>query len=175
MARWKIAIPMYLNCIGDAATVWEYKEVDRSTGRERRKTLPVPRLLNPEDPADWTWVDPASNRDNKNGEIIVCHEGKGKDRDIAFIGDPTPDMIPVDDEAKAISNGFADHWRYKPESAEISYSQSMLDKFMAEKAEAQPKPQQVEIAGLADLVAAITAQNQQVLAMLAASSERRKL
>jgi len=177
MARWKIMMPMYLNCIGDASTSWEYKETDRSTGRERRKTLAVPRYLNPADPGDWTWNDPSANRDNANGEVIVCHEGKGEGRDIAFRGDPTPDMVPVDDEAKEISAGFAERWRYKPEASEVSYTQSMLDKFMAEKAEIEAKPQTVEVAGLSDLVAAMAAmqaQNQQLLTSLL-SPERRKV
>ena len=168
MARWKLVTNMYLNCLGDAATQWEYKEVDRSTGRERRKTLPVPRYLDINDPSDWTWRDPTSNRDNANGEIIVCHVGKGKDRDIEFDGDPTPDMIPVDEEATQISASFADHWRYKPEGTEMTYSQSMLDKFMAEKADMEAKPQTVEVAGMGDLLSAFATMTQQNQALLQA-------
>ena len=181
MARWKLVENHYLNC---KDTNWEYKEIDRASGRERRKQLPVPRFLNIEDPADWTWRDPMSNRDNQNGEIVVCWEGKGQPGDLTFYGEPTPGMIPVDDEARAISKGFEEHWRYKPEGSEISYSQSMLDKFMADKAELESKPATVEVAGLADLLASLGAmaqQNQAFLATLAQAAapppapEHRKL
>lgn len=167
MARWKLMTSAYLNIIGQDATTWEYKETDRSTGKERRKTLPVPRYLDINDPSDWTntW----GNRDNATGEIYVCHAGKGEDHDITFDGDPTPDMVPIDEEAKEISASFADHWRYKPEGAEVSYSQSMIDKFTLDKAAMESKPQQVEIAGLSDLVAAfatLAQQNQDLIKTL---------
>lgn len=156
MARWKLTTSHYLNC---KDTEWEYKEVDQQTGRERRKVIPVPRFLDINDPNDWTnkW----GNRDNQTGEIIVCQEGKGAKDDITFYGDPTPDMSPVDDEARAISATFEDHWRYKPETAEISYSQSMIDKFQVEVAELKAAPQKVEIEGLSEMVAAMTALTQQ--------------
>lgn len=170
MARWKLMTPHYLNC---KDTQWEYKEVDRNTGRERRKQLPVPRFLDINDPGDWTnrW----GNRDNETGEIVVCHEGKGEERDIVFYGDPTPDMQPVDDEAKEISAQFTDRWSYKPETAEISYSQSMIDKLEFERAEALAKPQQVEVAGLTDLVAAMAAMAAQNAELMKALTSPRKL
>jgi len=162
MARWKLMTSHYLNC---RDTEWEYKEVDRNTGREKRKSIPVPRYLDISDSSDWTnsW----GNKDNATGEIIVCHEGKGEPRDITFYGDPTPDMQPADDEAKAISASFADAWRYKPDTAEVGYSQSLIDRFEAEKAEVESKPQQIEIPGLGDLVAAMAASQQQTAAILA--------
>ena len=67
----------------------EYTENDRQTGRPEVRPVPVPASL--------------EIRTNEDGEIIVCHAGKGDAKDIVFIGDPTPDMLPVDDEAKAIS------------------------------------------------------------------------
>jgi hypothetical protein len=174
MARWKLVESHYLNTIGADATTWEYKETDRSTGRERRKTLDVPRLLDINDPACWTWSE--GNSDNKNGEIIVCHVGKGQRGDIEFRGDPTPGMVPADDEAREISAGFAEHWRYKPETAEVGFSQSMFDRVMAEKAEMEAKPQQVEVAGLSDLLtafAAMQAQNQQLIMALSKTEHRK--
>lgn len=160
MARWKLVESHYLNT---KDTQWEYKEIDRDTGRERRKQVSVPRFLNIEDPSDWTnsW----GNKDNQTGEIIVCYEGKGEARDIVFFGDPTPGMMPVDDEARAISARFEQRWSYKPDTAEVSHSQSMIDRFEIEKAAAEAKPQQVEIAGLSELVTLMAAQqkNQQEL------------
>ena len=103
-------------------------------------------------------------KDNEEGEIIVCHEGKGDASDIVFMGDPTPDMSPVDDEAREISAQWEPRWAFKPETQEGDYSQSLVDRFQSELAEAQAKP--VEIPGLAELTGAIgelVKQNQKVL------------
>jgi hypothetical protein len=86
-------------------------------------------------------------------EVIVCHEGKGEDSDIVFIGDPTPDMLPVDDEAREITATFEVRWKAKPESMAGDYSQSLIDKFNVEAEAIRAKP--VEVPGLADLVGAI--------------------
>lgn len=171
MARWKLMTSHYLEC---RDTQWEYKEVDRNTGREKRKSIAVPRYLDINDPGDWTerWGGQPVNRggqsDGATGEIIVCHEGKGESTDITFYGDPTPDMAPLDDEARAISASFEGHWAYKPDVAEVNYSQSLIDRFEAEKAEVESKPQQIEIPGLADLVAQMAAVQQQNAALIAA-------
>jgi hypothetical protein len=148
MARWKLMTAHYLNVPNED---WEYTENDRTTGRPKRVKFPVPRLLDPRDPACWTnrW----GNKDNEDGEIIVCHEGKGDAKDMVFIGDPTPDMMPIDDEAKALSASFEKRWAYKPETDVGDYSQSLVDKFQVELAEAQARP--VEVPGLAELTGAI--------------------
>ena len=153
MARWKLMTSHYLNVTDEE---WEYKETDRSTGREKRMRIPVPRLLDINDPSCWTQSE---NRNGKpgvvqievSGDIIVCHEGRGNPGDIVFIGDPTPDMMPLDDEAKDISESFAARWSYRPESAEGSFSQSLINEIEVKLSE----PQKVEVAGLNELVAAI--------------------
>ncbi len=148
MARWKLATAHYLNSPG---TEWEYNEVNRTTGRPERRKFAVPRYLDPRDPTDWNnrW----GSSSNEDGEIIVCMEGKGESRDYIFYGDPTPDMIPIDDEATAISASFAELWKYKPDDLPGDYSQSLIDKFQEDMAEVSTKPVQVE--GLNELVAAI--------------------
>ncbi len=169
MARWKLVNAHYLNCVG---TEWEYNEVDRTTGRQVRMRLPVPRHLNPYDPSDWTnrW----GNKDNEEGEIVVCHAGKGEPKDVVFQGDPTPDMVPIDDEAKAISGSFTELWRYKPEvDAPGGFSQSMVDKFQSQFAELQSKPSTVPgLEDLAKAVAAIAKQNQDMLQSLVKPDRR---
>ncbi len=155
MARWKLANAHYLNTI--EPNEWEYKEMDRKTGREKRMRIIVPRLLNPQDPSDWNnrW----GQKDSEEGEVIVCLEGKGEDRDYAFKGDPTPDMIPIDDEAKEISASFETQWKYKPDSMMPGdYSQSLVDKFHTEMASVAAKP--VEIPGMVDLIQAIAKQSE---------------
>ena len=148
MARWKLMTPHYLNVEGET---WEYTENDRQTGRPKRVQFPVPRLLDIRDPSCWTnrW----GNKDNEDGEIIVCHAGKGESKDIVFIGDPTPDMLPVDDEAREISATFENRWKAKPENMAGDYSQSLIDKFQVDLAVAQAKSS--EVPGMADLIANI--------------------
>lgn len=168
MARWKLATPHYLNVT--ELIEWEYQEVDRKTNRPVRRKFAVPRYLNPLDPSDWTnrW----GGGDSADGEVIVCLPGQGHSTDIEFLGDPTPDMIPVDDEAKALSASFEATWRYKPDTAlPGDYSQSLVDAFQSEMAEVTSKP--VEIPGLVDLVAAIASQTKQqgeLIAHLASTS-----
>lgn len=148
MARWKLMTPHYLNVEGET---WEYTENDPKTGRPKRVQFPVPRLLDIRDPSCWTnrW----GNKDNEMGEIIVCHSGKGGDNDITFIGDPTPDMLPLDDEAKELSASFEKKWQAKPEFMAGDYSQSLINRFESDMKDSQPKP--AEVPGLADLVSVI--------------------
>src|SRR6266705_1767114 len=104
MARWRLRTGHYLNVPG---TEWEYKETDRTTGKTGRKVFAVPMLLDPNDPADHNYP----------GEIIVASaEDRAFPRDIIFLGDPTPDMEPIDDEAEAISEALASKWVHPIES-----------------------------------------------------------
>ncbi len=158
MARWKLACPHYLNTPG---IEWEYNET--KNGKVVRKRFAVPRFLNTADPGDWTnrW----GSKDDEDGEIIVCHEDKGERGDIIFTGDPTPDMIPADDEARAISKTFETRWAYKPESAEVNFSQSLVDRFEEAIGEVMAKP--AEVPGMSDLVGALN----QLTALMAAQQQ----
>lgn len=164
MARWKLSTAHYLNVPG---TEWEYTENDRYTGEPKRIRMPVPRLLDPKDPRCWTnrW----GPKDDPEGEIIVCHQGKGNSSDVVFIGDPTPDMIPIDEEAQQLSASFEHQWSYKPDTDYPGqYSQSLIDKFQIQMAEVEARPVQVE--GLNDLVAVLAKsveQNQELVKVLA--------
>ena len=165
MARWKLMTSHYLRTA--IPTQWEYQETDRKTGRPKRTRFDVPALLDPNDPGCWTnkW----GNKDNEEGEVIVCQPGKGNEGDIEFLGDPTPDMQPVDNEAREISASFEDLWRYKPDGAEVSHSQSLVDQFQMDMVDKMNKP--VEIPGLQELaasVAQIAAVNSALLEKLAA-------
>lgn len=166
MARWKLMTPHYLHLVDK--TEWEYKETTRD-GKQKRMTVQVPRFLHPHDPGDWnnTW----GHGQSLEGEIIVCTPGTGASRDYEFLGDPTPDMMPLDDEAAAISAKFTERWSYKPDG-ETSYSQSMIDKFQLEQAAAVSKPQQMEIAGLDKLLESVTALVQHSASAPAASPRR---
>lgn len=170
MARWKLLGAHYLNTT--AHEEWEYSETDRKTGRPKRVKLPVPRLIDPREPSDWTttW----GRGDDREGEVIVCFPGRGEPSDIAFLGDPTPDMIPVDDEARAISASFADRWAYKPEGTDVGYSQSLIDGMQSKMAELSAKPATVQVEGLDNLMALMAEQTKNTNALITALANPRR-
>jgi hypothetical protein len=169
MARWKLLNAHYLNTRDP--TEWEYQETDRTSGRPVRKKFIVPRLLDPREPSDWnhSW----GHGDQRDGDVIVCLPGKGDPKDIEFLGDPTPDMLPLDDEAKSISASFAEHWRFKAEGQDTSYSQSLVDKFQSQMAEHEAKPSTVQVQGLDALIAAMATQSAAIQALLTSPAPRR--
>jgi hypothetical protein len=100
MARWQLTEPHYLNVPGN---VWEQQTQDRTTGRTVRKTFPVPMHLDPNYESDWNYREMVGTN-IIDGKIIVCHPDKGEPKDIIFVGPPTPGMLPLDAEAKALSS-----------------------------------------------------------------------
>ena len=123
MARWRLMNPHYLNVPG---TEWEYTEVSRATGKQARVRYPVGLFLDPNDPNDH----------NHPGEVIVAHDKTGHRNDIVFIGPPTPDMEPIDDEAEKITSEWRPKW-VRPMSEDAlpgygDYSQSLLKNFEQE-------------------------------------------
>lgn len=124
MARWKLRIAHYLNGrFPDMdATEWEYKETDRVTGREHRKRFKVPAYF--------------------EAGTIVCHEGRGLETDCVFEGDPGPEMVPLDDEAKALSAALEHKWKHAiedlPGQGFTASLLSNLEKQLSEIALAKP-------------------------------------
>lgn len=121
MARWRLTDRHYLQVPG---TEWEYKESDRETGRQARKVYEIPLYLDPKDPADWNYRSDES--------IIVANKlDPAFRRDILFVGPPTPDMEPLDDEAREISQGYIDSgaWKHPIDNINMTYSQSVLSDF----------------------------------------------
>ena len=168
MARWRLAAKHYLNIPG---TEWEYKEIDRTTGRPKNVKFPVPTLLDPDDPSNWNHIIIRNQAGGPaEGEITVC-KGKGEDYDLPFEGDPTPDMVPLDDEAKAISAKFAGRWKHPIETLSGSYADALLDDLQIEVAEVRAQQSSAKIEGMTELLTAMTQmmqQNQQMLATLTA-------
>lgn len=163
--RWRLTAPHYLNVPG---TEWHFNQVDRKTGKQVTKRFPVPELLNPNEPADWTH-----RYNSDEGEIIVAWEGKTDDpRDKIFVGPPTPDMVPLDEEAKKESGKYVKVWNLPTDGTPIpdNSSELILNKLQAELqsvSEAANKPAQIE--GLGELMAALTAvmkQNAELIAKL---------
>ena len=121
MARWRLTDGHYLNVPG---TEWEYKETDRETGRSARKVYEVPLYLHPNNSFDWNYP--------QDEAIIVSNRyDPAHHKDYVFVGPPTPDMDPLDDEAKKISQGYIDSgaWKHPIDALNMTYSQSVLSDF----------------------------------------------
>lgn len=168
MARWKLLQPHYLNIPG---TTWEYRETDRTTGRPIRREFPVPTFLHPEDASYWNY-----KTSPEEGYIAVATKPSDEfPKDLIFSGSPTPDMEPLDDEARAITDSLKSKWGDGPIEglpAQGGYSQSLLDNLQRQAAEAQTKPQPAAIEGMTELLstmAAMIKQNTEIMAELAAS------
>ncbi len=160
MARWRLLNAHYLRVPGNQ---WEYKETDRSSGKQIRRAFDIPQLLNPNDPSDWNY------KNGDEGEIIVANrESDDHTRDIIFLGEPTPDMEPLDDEARKISAGFADKWKYQADPLSPSYSQSLVDGFHKEMEAVQAKQAAMPSADVAALTAAVTQMAQMQATMMEA-------
>lgn len=144
MARWRLINAHYLNILDPDTgepTKWEYSETDRTSGKARRKTYHVPQLLDPKDPSLC----------NRDGDIVVCQEGKGIPGDIIFFGEPTPEMEPLDEEAEAISTSLQSKWAHPIETlpvnggmnaAEQTFMENMMKSF-AQQVGASLNPQAV--------------------------------
>lgn len=168
MARWRLLNPHYLNVPG---TEWEYTEQNRN-GKQARVRFPVGLFLNPDDPNDHNYP----------GEIIVAQGAHPNKNDIIFVGPPTPDMEPLDDEAEKISEEWKGKWSHPIESLSGygDYSQSLFTQFEKELTSAiqrvsgtTPKVQNssvnaVEFEALKKQVAELTKQNAALLAKASA-------
>jgi len=177
MARWALRQPHYLSVPG---TEWEYKETDRETQRQVRKVFEVPLYLNPGEPSDWN--------DRANERIVVTNKfDKAHPRDHVFMGPPTPDMEPIDEEAQTISDGYVKSgaWKHPIEALDMNYSQSVLSDFERQLATLlanQPaKPPSLSLGAvsmedfsrLQDQVASLMEQNQKLMAEKEKASPRR--
>ena len=119
MARWRLTSAHYLNVPerDGQKSEWEQRETSRETGRQVRKLYPVPLLLDPKEPTDFNYP----------GEIIVAHGDKlHHPRDLIFLGPPTPDMEPLDDEAEAITKETSKKWVHPIESLSGNYGEGIM-------------------------------------------------
>jgi len=174
--------PHYLNVPG---IEWEYVEISRSSNKQARVRFPVPQYLNPDDPSDHNYP----------GEVVVAHAREGEKvskfhpKDIIFVGQPTPDMEPMDEEAEKISESLKGQW-VGPMSEQAlpgygDYSQSLLAKFDEEltaaiqrvgipKGMANTSVKQSDFDALQKQVAELTKQNSELLAKINAKPVQTK-
>lgn len=171
MARWKLLAGHYLDVPG---TEWEYKEQPlgaKGNARTSRKVLKVPLLLVPADPADWTHPE-------LEAIIVAYDDGKQDQRDLIFTGKPTPDMQPLDEDAKAISASLSGEWSNPIEDVDSDkhYTERLIESFQQSMAElATGQGGAVSTGGvppeafqeMQKQVAELLTQNQSLLQMLA--------
>jgi len=130
----------------------------------------VPKHLDPRLEDDWNYR-PENN--NMDGEIIVCWEGKGLSRDIIFEGNPTPGMLPIDDEAKEVSGKFS--WTPTQGIDEDSQRQSfysrlgdtLIEQMSELKVARELSPVNSGMEKFMETMLVMMQQNQQILAALA--------
>jgi len=165
MARWKLLNAHYINVTGNT---WEYKETDRSNGRQIRREFEVPQHLSPFDPSDWNYRD-----GQDDGDVIVSHKFDDRyPKDYVFRGEPTPDMLPLDDEAKEISASYAGKWKHPIENLTVSYSQSLIDGFHDEMKVLQAKQEAGSGADIKALTEAVTQMAQMQATVMAALTNK---
>lgn len=167
MARWKLTEPHYLNV---PSSRWEQTAVDARTGKPTRKMYKVPMHLDPRVADDWNHKYPNNEMD---GEIHVCWEGKGLPHDIVFEGEPTPGMVPLDEEAKIETAKY--DWTptqgIDEESQRAGFFARLGDDLINQMTEIRAlkdtAPQAQGVEKLMEAMAAMMAQNQQLIALLA--------
>jgi len=121
--RWRLMTSHYLNVPG---TEWEHNESDRTTGKAVRKLFSVGLLLDPRNPQDC----------NRDGDCVVTHEIEGARLvrgDFIFLGDPTLDMEPMNDEAEAISDSLKDKWAHPIDTLPANGGMNDAEKAFMEK------------------------------------------
>jgi hypothetical protein len=121
--RWRLMTSHYLNVPG---TEWEHNESDRTTGKAVRKLYTVPALLDPRNPQDC----------NRDGDCVVAHaiDGLRNERgDVIFLGDPTPDMEPMNDEAEEISDSLKEKWAHPIDTLPANGGMNDAEKAFMEK------------------------------------------
>jgi hypothetical protein len=173
MARWRLSGPHYLNVKG---TAWEYNEIDRITGRPKRTQFPVPLYMNPnyeddlksfgqgEGPVE-RWNIIVSDGNNPGPKDIVFTEKDGSP------GLPTPEMEPLDDEARELSAKLSKRLN-TPIVEGQSYSAKLEELFIDQMTELKngmrAAPQAEGMTQFMETMAAMMKQQTEILAMLAA-------
>jgi len=169
MARWRLTAAHYLYT--EPPTEYTHIEVSRETGRQYRQTMKVPRLLEPKDPGDHNYPN----------DIIVCDGNNPQRFDIIFLGEPTADMEPIDDEARAITKKFVDSGKWRKPEDGMDYGETLIRQFLAQMEKMQSIPQPVSVSGidpksfadLQDQVKALMEQNAKLQAQILEKPSRR--
>lgn len=113
-ARYRLKDKHYINVPG---TEWEQRELNTTTKKQVRKVYEVPAYLDPDAQSDWNYP----------GVIIVASEvNEMYPNDIIFLGDPTPDMEPLNPAAKERVRQVKDKWVHPINTLSGTYGEGML-------------------------------------------------
>lgn len=123
MARWRVTAKHYVLArqFGEDTT-WVREETNRDTGRAFRRTFAVPLYIDPEDPICI----------NKNiGYAVAATEGFEMPGDITLLSPCTPDMEPLDEDAKQITAKESKKWKDPINSLPISIGDDFGNQLLA--------------------------------------------
>lgn len=122
MAKWKLTADHFLNVICDnfgEKINYEYSETDTQTNRVRRRSWDVPMFI------------PKESIVTNSEDVFNAFSGDVRERPIVFKGDPTPEMMPLDDEAREISAKFEPKWRHAIESLPANHGETFSASLIA--------------------------------------------
>jgi hypothetical protein len=171
MARWKLTAKHYLQALQfGQPSEWQREEINVQTGRAFRKTYPVPMFIDPDDPF-------CINR--HVGYCVVATEGSDQPGDLIVSNfKPTPDMEPLDDEARQLSEAERPNWINPIDGLSPMMGEDFANQLLAALQQQMNKtsisPGQAgvnsEVSNLSTLVAAQQRQIDQLLAALSGRS-----
>ncbi|HSW91829.1 MAG TPA: hypothetical protein VLG09_04240 [Candidatus Saccharimonadales bacterium] len=160
MARFALKDKHYLNVPG---TIWEQKETNQQTGKQHRMDYPVGLYLDPSDPSDWNYP--------MTRQIVVTTKRSNQyPGDILFVGPPTFDMEPLDEEAEAMIAELGkkrDPFSELPATVGETFSERML-KLLEERL---TTAQIVAPSGESDRISTLEAKIEELTKLLSASQE----
>lgn len=173
--RWKLTEAHYLKVAG---TFWEHNQVDRKTGKPIRKQYPVPLFLDPmslDDMITHGQMDPNLPSNQPEDWMLVVAQGESSfTKDVIFEGEPTPGMLPLNDEARAISEKYS-KGRWQPtqgideDSQRESFSNKIINGLL-DQVHTLKESVVAPTAGMAEFMETMTAmmkQQHEIIAMLA--------
>lgn len=165
MARWRLITTHHLAVEGNE---WEYKETDRINGKEIRKRVKVPLLLDINDNTLWNDNILRNPRGEiLGGDIVVALKGtEHKENDYIFTGEPTPDMMPLDSEAEAITKKLEPKWKASPND-DLPYAQGKELNITEEQQKLMEASRTVKVEGMGEMLQAMQEMMKQNAALIA--------
>src|SRR6267154_1733519 len=166
MARWKLTAKHYLEALQfGQPSEWQREEINVQTGRAFRKTYPVPMYIDPDDPF-------CINR--TVGYCVIATKGSALPGDLEVKNfKPTPDMEPLDEEARQLSEAERPHWINPIDGLSPTMGEDFANQLLA-ALQQQMNKSQVGSAGssaeVSNLSALVAAQQKQIEALINALS-----
>ncbi len=173
MARWKLTAKHYLHALQyGQPSEWQREEINVQSGRAFRKTYPVPMFIDPDDPH-------CINR--HLGYCVIATEGSDQPGDLIVSNfKPTPDMEPLDEEARQLSEAERPHWINPIDGLSPTMGEDFANQLLAALQQQMNKtsgisPSQLGVnSEVSNLSALVAAQQKQIEALIHALSGKGK-